>query len=95
MAAPAIPKKNPSVKWKRTGATGILLNLVTGEYFEVDETALAIWNLIDGKTSAEGMAVKLARSYAAPPERVQKDVVRFLSELGKRNLVETTRPRSR
>jgi hypothetical protein len=95
MATSPVPKKNPSVKWKRTGATGILLNLVTGEYFEVDETALAIWNLIDGKTTAGGMAAKLARTYAAPPERVEKDVVRFLSELGKRNLVDITRPRSR
>jgi hypothetical protein len=72
------------------GRAGILLDLRTGDYFELDEIALAIWKMLDGKTSLAQVASRLARTYAAPrPEMVERDVVRFVSELRRRKLVDT------
>jgi hypothetical protein len=71
------------------GRAGILLDLKTGDYFELDEVALAIWKMLDGKTSLAQVADKLARTYAAPrPEVVERDIIRFVSELRRRKLVE-------
>lgn len=83
------PSKRPDVKWERVGRTGILLNLETGDYFELDEIALAIWKMLDGKTSLAQVAGRLARTYAAPrPEVVEQDVISFVSELRRRKLIE-------
>jgi coenzyme PQQ biosynthesis protein PqqD len=83
------PRKMADIKWKKIGKAGILLNLRTGDYFELDETALAIWNMLDGKTPLAQVASKLAKTYAAPRQTVEKDVIRFVSELRKRKLIDT------
>jgi coenzyme PQQ biosynthesis protein PqqD len=80
--------KKPDVKWKQIGRGGILLNLKTGDYFELDETALAIWKLLDGKTSLTTLASKLAKTYSAERGAVERDVVSFVSELRKRKLID-------
>lgn len=82
------PKKRSDIKWKRIGRAGILLDLKTGDYFELDETALAIWNMLDGKTSVAGVVSKLVKTYSAPRETVEKDVTRFISDLRKRKLID-------
>jgi coenzyme PQQ biosynthesis protein PqqD len=86
-ALPIRPSKH--VKWKQTGKTGILLDLKTGDYFEVDEVALAIWKMLDGKRSVEQITGKLARLYNAPQSTLEKDVKNFVGELKKRKLIET------
>ena len=80
-------RRRSDVKWKQTGRTGILLDLKTGDYFEVDEIALAIWKMLDGKTSTATIASKLAKNYAAPLKTVEKDVGSFVAELKKRKLI--------
>jgi coenzyme PQQ biosynthesis protein PqqD len=82
------PRKMPHIKWKRIGQAGILLNLKTGDYFELDEVALAIWKMLDGKTSLANVAGRLTQSYAASKKVVEGDVIRFVSELRKRKLIE-------
>jgi coenzyme PQQ biosynthesis protein PqqD len=84
----ARPVKRSDIKWKQMGKVGILLDLKTGDYFEMDEIALAIWKKLDGKTSLAKVASKLAKSYSAPQHTVEKDVVRFVTELRKRRLVD-------
>jgi hypothetical protein len=82
------PARHPHVKWKKTGSTGVLLNLLTGDYYELDGTAIAIWKAIDGRTPAAGIARKLAAAYRVPPKAVEKDVTAFLTSLHKRKLIE-------
>ena len=82
------PKKRPDIKWKRIGKAGILLDLRTGNYFELDEIALAIWRMLDGKLSLAEVVDKLARAYESPRKTVERDVVAFVSELRKRKLIE-------
>lgn len=83
------PRKRPDIKWKRIGKAGILLDLKTGNYFELDEIALAIWGLLDGKISLAEVVGKLARAYACSRKTVERDVIGFISELRKRKLIET------
>jgi coenzyme PQQ biosynthesis protein PqqD len=82
------PRKRSDVKWKQTGRSGILLDLKTGDYFELDETALAIWRMLDGKSSLAKVVGKLAQAYAAPEKIIEKDVTHFVSELRKRKLID-------
>lgn len=84
-----LPKRKSDIKWKQVGRAGILLDLKSGDYFEVDEVGISIWRMLDGKTSVESVADKLAKTYAAPRGTIEKDVFRFVSELRKRKLIET------
>lgn len=90
-ALDARPRKKPDVKWKQIGRGGILLNLKTGDYFELEETALAIWKMLNGKTSLAEVAIKLAKTYSAARGTVERDVVSFVSELRKRKLLDAGR----
>ena len=82
-----IPARHSYVKWKTTGATGVLLNLMSGEYYELDGPAIAIWKAIDGRTPVAGIVKKLATTYGAPPTAVARDVTAFLATLRKRKLI--------
>ena len=95
MRAAELPARTPFVKWKPTGKTGILLNLQTGDYFELDEIATAVWKQLDGKTTVSDVVRKLSRTYSAPAEAVEKDVIRFLSDLRKRKLIDDASQRKR
>lgn len=85
------PTKRPDVKWKRIGKSGILLDLTTGNYFELDEIALTIWGMLDGKRSVAKVVDSLAQKYSCPRKTVEKDVMGFLAELRKRKLIETVK----
>ncbi len=92
MAASNIqPRKRANVKWKQIGRAGILLDLRTGDYYELDDVALSIWKMLDGKTSLAKVASRLAESYDASEKTVERDVAQFVSELKKRKLVDASK----
>lgn len=82
------PRRGDHVVWKVIDGKGILLNLESGAYFEVDPVGLSIWHQCDGRTTMEGMAQAVASEFRARVERVQEDLPAFVAELKRRNLVE-------
>ncbi len=82
------PAKRRDIKWKHIGKSGILLDLTTGNYFELDEIALTIWQMLDGKKSVAKVVDTLAKKYSCPLKTVERDVMGFLAELRKRKLIE-------
>lgn len=85
------PRRRPDVKWKKVGRSGILLDLKSGDFYEVDEVGVTIWKMLDGKTTVGAVSDKLARSYNAPLATIEKDVTKFVAELRKRKLIESDR----
>jgi len=81
------PRRHPDIRWKRTGKTGILLNIDNGDYFELDERGMAIWTRLDGRTPLATVSAKLAKSYGAKPADVARDVTSFVALLKRRRLV--------
>ncbi len=92
MAASNIqPSKRADVKWKQIGRAGILFDLRTGDYYELDYVALSIWKMLDGKTSLANVASRLAKSYDVSEKTVERDIAQFVSELKKRKLVDASK----
>lgn len=56
----------------------------------LNETAFALWQLCDGRTSPEEMAAGVCELFGAPPTAVLDDVDRTLSELARRGLISWT-----
>ena len=84
---PTCPKSHPDIRLKRLGRTGILLNVRSGDFFELDEAALSIWQRLDGKTEPATLARRLAASFGAPVAVVERDVLQFIGTLRKRGLL--------
>jgi hypothetical protein len=76
------------VVWKVIDGKGILLNLESGAYFEVNPVGLSIWQRCDGKTPFERLAQSVAAEFHGKPTRVRKDVTSFVSGLKRRKLLE-------
>lgn len=59
----------------------VVMNLDSGDFFSLEGTARAIWELIDGSRDRAAVVAALAESYGGPPEAIAADVDAFLAEL--------------
>ena len=55
--------------------------------FSLNETAKAIWKKLDGRKTLKDIIKELSQEYDASLEEVEKDVLGFIEELLKRNIV--------
>lgn len=65
---------NPQVKWKQVEDQLILLNVRSGSYFTLNETARLIWECIDKKQPFEKIVEAVMEEYEAPKDEVLEDV---------------------
>ncbi len=59
----------------------VLMDLMSGDFFSIKETGLAIWNLIDGTRDRAQLLATLAGSYALAPNEIARDVDDFLAQV--------------
>jgi hypothetical protein len=81
-------QRKPGIPWKRLEAEAVILDLESGDYFELDELGCRIWEALDGELTLAAHAQSIAREYEADPELVRSDVMAFVDELFSRGLVE-------
>ena len=72
---------------KVVGGKGLILNLISGAYFEVNPVGLAIWKLCDGKLGTDRIALRISRRLAADIIKVQKDVKVYVDSLKRARLL--------
>lgn len=65
----------------------MLLDLESGEYYELQGTAPFVWSLLDGETSVDEAADRVADAYGVAPELAASDVRNFVRELAERHLL--------
>lgn len=59
----------------------VLLNLESGTYFGLNAVGTRIWSLIQGKDSLEAVLSALTNEYDAPPDVLERDLLRLATEL--------------
>ena len=59
----------------------VLMNLASGDFFSLTETAATIWNLLDGTRNRAAVLAALTSQYDAAPEAMANDLDTFLGEL--------------
>jgi len=71
----------------------IIVPLVAGigdledELYALNETGKAIWKLLDGRASLEGVIATLSRDFNAAPSEIEGDVLGLVEELVKRRML--------
>ena len=59
----------------------ILLNLSSGQYYELNDVGHCIWALCDGTKPIEEMIAIVCEQYEAPAEAIRADIMELLQEL--------------
>lgn len=57
------------------------------ELYALNETGKAIWKLLDGQESLEGVIAVLSRDFDATPGEIEGDVLGLVEELVKRRML--------
>ena len=65
----------------------VIMNLASGDFFSLQDSAAAIWNLLDGTRDRTAVLAALCGQYDAPRADLARDVDRFLSELRSGGLI--------
>jgi hypothetical protein len=66
----------------------IMLNIETGEYYDIDPVGSDIWTRIEQPKSVADICKDLSQIYAVKLEKCQEDVLPFLSELADLGAIE-------
>lgn len=73
--------------WKELDGVAVILNLDTGEYFEIDEMGLYLWKRVEHETTIAAVAAHLSETYDVAPEIALSDVTAFFGELWAKEFV--------
>ena len=71
----------------RVGDETVILHLENGAYYCLDQMGTQIWGLLKEGLGAAAIEERLAAEFGAPPEVIEKDLSRFLSDLRARGIV--------
>ena len=66
----------------------VLMNMATGHFFALEESALAIWRAIDGQRDLAAIVVDVAEQYGTDAATVASDSGEFLADLVQAGLIE-------
>ena len=78
------------VLFEELDGEAILLDLPTEQYAGLDEVGTHMWQVLTGAPTIQDAYHTLLQEYDVPPERLQKDLNRFLDELVDEGLIQLT-----
>jgi hypothetical protein len=82
------PLRNTAVLDDDLGDGHILLDPRSGDYYRLEGTAAAVWELCDGVRTESTIVAEVARRSGAPRAQVRADVAAFLDECAAAGLVQ-------
>lgn len=77
----------PDVVFKELSGEGVLLDLASGLYFGLDETSTRLWQLISERGVLRRVLDDMLVEFDVEPDRLRQDLLNFVEELTRRNLV--------
>jgi Coenzyme PQQ synthesis protein D (PqqD) len=70
------------------GGEKVMLSVQQGKYYNLGEIGGRIWDLIDGEISVQQLTIKLISEYDVDHSECEEQVLSFLEQLLKENLIE-------
>lgn len=86
----SVVRRNDEIPWKTLDDRVVVLDLASGDFFELDEVGCRIWQALDGVQSLEQHAQRLVSEFGIDADTARSDVVAFVSELDGMGLVVRT-----
>jgi len=73
------------------GGEGILVDLNTKRYYELNETALLVWKGLEKGLGIDDIVAEVIAEYEVEPEHARSSVENLMARLGSYKLVSTRR----
>lgn len=82
-------RPNDRIVFREMGedAGGVLLNLESGEYRQLNTTGAAIWSLLSEGPTRDELVAKLRSRVENPPATIEAEVDSFIASLAERGLI--------
>ena len=85
-----IPK---DVLFHKVGEEMVLLNLVNGKYFSLDDVGADIWSLIVEKGDLDAVHQSLLQQYEVTPQSLEQDLLELAGRLVENELLQIVDPK--
>jgi len=80
-------RRQADVVWREIDGYGVLLKVNTGDYCELNEVGLFIWQQLEHQTALDEIASRVAREFDADDTPVSADVLEFARDLAGRGML--------
>ena len=84
--------KNKNAFSTRINSITAVLEAESGIYYEIDEIGTIIWEQLDSCTDTDKLILEICEKYGFNDSDVREDVINFLSECKKNNLISIDGP---
>jgi hypothetical protein len=78
---------DPDVVFRELDGEAVVLHLVTGLYFGLNEVGSRVWQLIEAEGDLRRVFEALRREYDVADSRLKEDLVRLIEQLREKGLV--------
>jgi len=75
------------VVFRELDGEAVILNLGSGTYFGLDEVGTRVWALIEAHGRLRAVYDMLLDEYDVPPDVLERDLIRLVSEMAEKGLV--------
>lgn len=79
-------RRHPRVVARRLQDSGVLVNLETNEIFELNDTAMRVWEWLDGSAGVAEMAHRLSLEFDVTSEVAEREVRALLARFAEQGL---------
>ncbi len=86
----SIIEKNHEILASDIDGETVMMSIKNGKYYGMDEIGSRIWSLINGENTATNIVNKLLKEFDVSREECMLDVMDFLEELKKNELIRYT-----
>ncbi len=82
-----VPRRQPHVVARRLRESGVLVNLKTNDIFELNDSAMRVWELVDGATAPDAIASTLVAEFAVTPQVATQQTADILARFRTQGVV--------
>jgi hypothetical protein len=69
------------------GGEGVLVDLNSKQYYQLNETAMLVWRCLENGRSLEAIVTEMTNTYDVPPEQAASKIEEVVEVFQSRNLV--------
>jgi hypothetical protein len=69
------------------GGEGVLVDLNSKQYYQLNETAMLVWRCLENRRSLEAIITEMTTIYDVPPEQAALQIEKVVEDLQARKLV--------
>jgi coenzyme PQQ biosynthesis protein PqqD len=81
------PQRQDGVLAQQAQGQTVLLRLVDGGYYALDEVGARIWELCDGQRAVAEVVAALCAEFEAPAATIRADALEFIGDLRRERLL--------